>query len=163
TDPIERTALRVQHARYLIESLKRHHDALDILRDALGDDPDNLEVARLLEDTLHEVGDEEGLAEFLANRFEDARKRGAREATIDVAMRLGGLLERAGSSDAGHVYKQALAVAPDDRDLLRKVVSNLDGTAPRESAQLMERLLAVETPDNASQLAWQLASMWEQA
>ena len=44
----ERNALRLEHAQFLIENLKRHHDALDVLRDALSDDPDNLEAAELL-------------------------------------------------------------------------------------------------------------------
>jgi tetratricopeptide (TPR) repeat protein len=163
-DPVERNALRVQHARYLIESLQRHHDAIEILRDALGDDPDNIEAAGLLETTLRAIGDDEGLADFLWSRFEDAQKRGARDATIDVAMRLGALLDAAHSPDAGKVYNQALLVAPDDRELLRQVVAHLATDAePREAALLMERLLAVETPDNAPALAWHLASTWEQA
>ncbi|MCE9580469.1 MAG: tetratricopeptide repeat protein [Deltaproteobacteria bacterium] len=163
-DPIERNALRVQHARYLIEHLQRHHDAIEILRDALGDDPDNIEAAGLLETTLRAIGDDEGLADFLWSRFEDAQKRGARDATIDVAMRLGALLDAAHSPDAGKVYSQALVVAPDDRELLRQVVAHLDQeTEPREAALLMERLLAVETPENAPALAWHLASTWEQA
>src|SRR6185436_8799788 len=43
--PAERNALRLEHVRFLIENLRRHHDALDVLRDALSDDADNLEAA----------------------------------------------------------------------------------------------------------------------
>ena len=35
--------------------------------------------------------------------------------------------------------------------------------APREGAVLMERLLAVETPERAPELAGRLATMWEAA
>lgn len=162
--PAERNALRIEHAKFLIENLKRHHDALDVMRDALNDDPDNLEAAQMYEGTLRELGDDEGIAEFLWSRFEDAQRRGHRDSTIDVAIRLGDLLEKSGSQDAIRVYRSALAVAPDDREILRRVVSQLDPRDnPREGALLMERLLAVETPDRAPDLAGKLASMWEAA
>jgi tetratricopeptide (TPR) repeat protein len=162
--PAERNALRLEHVRFLIENLKRHHDALDVLRDALADDADNLEAAELYEASLRQLGDDDGIAEFLWSRFEDAQRRGHRDSTVDVALRLGDLLERTGSPDAIRVYRAALIVAPDDREILRRVVAQLDDhDAPREAAVLMERLLAVETPERAPELAVRLASMWEAA
>ena len=160
----ERNALRLEHARFLIENLKRFHDALDVLRDALADDADNLEAAELYEGTLRHLGDDDGIAEFLWSRFEDAQRRGHRDSTIDVALRLGELLERTGSPDVARVYRAALIVAPDDREILRRVVGQLsDQDNPREGAVLMERLLAVETPERAPELAGRLATMWEAA
>jgi lipopolysaccharide biosynthesis regulator YciM len=162
--PAERNALRLEHARFLIENLKRHHDALDVLRDALADDADNLEAAELYEASLRELGDDDGIAEFLWSRFEDAQRRGHRDSTVDVALRLGDLLEKTGSSDAVRVYRAALIVAPDDREILRRVVAQLgQHDNPREGAVLMERLLAVETPEQAPALAGRLATMWEAA
>jgi lipopolysaccharide biosynthesis regulator YciM len=162
--PAERNALRLEHVRFLIENLKRHHDALDVLRDALADDADNLEAAELYESTLRQLGDDDGIAEFLWSRFEDAQRRGHRDSTVDVALRLGDLLERTGSPDAVRVYRAALIVAPDDRETLRRVVAQLgEHDAPREGAVLMERLLAVETPERAPELAGRLATMWEAA
>jgi tetratricopeptide (TPR) repeat protein/Tfp pilus assembly protein PilF len=162
--PAERNALRLEHVRFLIENLKRHHDALDVLRDALADDADNLEAAELYESTLRQLGDDDGIAEFLWSRFEDAQRRGHRDSTVDVALRLGDLLEKTGSPDAVRVYRAALIVAPDDREILRRVVAQLgEHDAPREGAVLMERLLAVETPERAPELAGRLATMWEAA
>ncbi len=162
--PAERNALRLEHVRFLIDNLKRHHDALDVLRDALVDDADNLEAAELYESTLRQLGDDDGIAEFLWSRFEDAQRRGHRDSTVDVALRLGDLLEKTGSPDAVRVYRAALIVAPDDREILRRVVAQLgEHDAPREGAVLMERLLAVETPERAPELAGRLATMWEAA
>ncbi|MDQ3365926.1 MAG: hypothetical protein M3680_10915, partial [Myxococcota bacterium] len=162
--PAERNALRLEHARFLIENLKRHHDALDVMRDALADDADNLEAAELFESTLRELGDDDGIAEFLWSRFEDAQRRGHRDSTVDVALRLGELLEKTGSPDAVRVYRAALIVASDDREILRRVVGLLgEHDHPREGAVLMERLLAVETPERAPALAGRLATMWEAA
>ncbi|MGE3765778.1 MAG: hypothetical protein AB7L94_26190 [Kofleriaceae bacterium] len=162
--PAERNALRLEHAKFLIENLKRYHDALDVLRDALSDDPDNLEAAELYESTLRNLGDEDGIAEFLWSRFEDAQRRGHRDSTVDVALRLGDLLEKNENPDAIRVYRAALIIAPDDREILRRVVKQLgEGDNPREGAVLMERLLAVETPERAPELAGKLATMWEAA
>jgi tetratricopeptide (TPR) repeat protein len=162
--PAERNALRIEHAKFLLENLKRHHDALDVLRDGLSDDPDNLEAAELYESTLRELGDDDGIAEFLWSRFEDAQKRGHRDSTVDVALRLGDLLDKQGSPDTKRVYRAALIVAPDDREILRRVVAQLgEHDNPREGAVLMERLLAVETPERAPALAGRLATMWEAA
>ncbi len=162
-DPGERNALRRAHATYLIEALARPHDAADVLRDALADDADDLEAAALLERTLRALGDDDGLAEFLWARFDDAVRRGHRESTLDVAARLGPLVESTGG-DAARVYRTALGIAPDDRELLRQVVASLTADDdPREAAQLMERLLAVETPEAAPALCWHLASAYEAA
>ncbi len=160
----ERNALRLEHVRFLIENLQRFHDALDVLRDALVDDADNLEAAELYESTLRRLGDDDGIAEFLWSRFEDAQRRGHRDSTVDVALRLGDLLENTGSPDMIRVYRAALIVAPDDREILRRVVAQLgEHDAPREGAVLMERLLAAETPERAPELAGRLATMWEAA
>ena len=160
----ERNALRLEHARFLIENLRRYHDALDVLRDALHDDADNLEAAELFESTLRQLGDDDGIAEFLWTRFDDAQRRGHRDSTIDVALRLGELLEKTGSPDVARVYRAALIVAPDDREILRRVVGQLgEHDNPREGAVLMERLLAVESPERAPELAGRLATMWEAA
>ncbi|MEZ4365043.1 MAG: tetratricopeptide repeat protein [Kofleriaceae bacterium] len=164
TEPSERNAIRLEHARFLIDRLKRAHDAIEVLKDALLDDPDHLEVAALLEQTLRDLGDDEGMADFLWGRFDDAKGRGNQATMIDVAMRLGALLDASGSPDAERVYREALVVAPEDRDLLRQVVAHLpDDADPGDRARLLERLLAVETADAAPGLAAELATAYEAA
>ncbi|MBK9035655.1 MAG: hypothetical protein IPL61_31115 [Myxococcales bacterium] len=162
-DAGERNALRRAHARFLIERLARHHDAADVLRDALADDPDDLEAAEMLETNLRKQGDDDGLAEFLWARFDDAVKRGNRASTVDVALRLGAHLDATGAG-SGKVYRGALEVAPDDLQLLRGAVATIgpddDG---RAAAELMERLLAVETAEQVPTITWHLASAYQEA
>lgn len=163
TEVGDRGALRRDHAAYLATRLERAHDAADVLRDALTDNPDDVEAAAQLEALLRTLGDDEALTEFLWGRFGDAVRRRNPASTVDVAHRLGALLESQGSS-AAEVYRTALDVAPDDRELLRRVIAGLTADDdPAMAAGLMERLLAVESPEAAPALAAHLASAYEQA
>lgn len=164
TTAAERNELRTDQAKFLIEQLQRPHDALDVLREALLEDADDLAIAQLFETTLRSLGDDDAITEFLWSRFDDAQRRGNRQTTVDVALRLGEMLEKAQSPDTARVYRAALIVAPDDREILRRVVDHFGpDDDPRETAVLMERLLSVETEERAPKLAWQLASAWEAA
>jgi len=158
-DPLERNALRKQTARYLIDA-DSAEEALDPLRDALLDDPDDIEAAGMLEQVLRSTGNDEGLADFLWQRFEDAKERGNPDTMEDVAVRLGSLLDSMGSADVLTVYQTALSVAPSSRVLLHRVIDALPEGSEREQADLMERLLAVETEDEVADLALRLADVW---
>ncbi|HUH03733.1 MAG TPA: tetratricopeptide repeat protein [Kofleriaceae bacterium] len=161
-DPALRNALRIQHATHLLESVGDSASAIEVLRDLLLDDPDHLEGAALLEGVLRDSDDREGLADFLWQRFEDAKDRRNPDTVTDVAMRLGALLGEMGSYDAPTVYRQALEVAPDSRQLLEAVLRHADEeTDARERAALMERQLAVTTDDTAPALTNELASLYE--
>lgn len=162
-DPAARNALRMQHAHYLVEVLERPYDAVEILRDVLLDDADHLEGGALLESVLRGQGDQEALADFLWQRFEDARDRRNPATVADVGMRLGALLAEMESPDALNVYRSALEIAPTDRDILRAVVAHTDPEVDaNEAAVLMEKLLAVETPERGPALASKLYSLREE-
>ena len=157
----ERNDLRLRYGRRLVE-LGRDSDAVEILRDALLDDPDNIEVSALLERVLEKGGNDDALADFLSQRFEEAKERKSPGTLADVALRLGALLERLGTGDALSIYREALLLAPDSRELLRAVVVALDpDEASSERAVLMERLLSVEEPDRGAPLALELSALWE--
>lgn len=161
-DPDERNALRMQHAKYLIEGLQHNQEALEVLRDVLLDDPLHAAGAALLEDVLRKEGDQQALVDFLWQRFQDARERNDADMVIDVAKRLGELLDSLESPDAINIYRAALDVAPENRDLLRLVLTHMAADSePRDRAAIMERLLVVEEPANASDLARGLCRIWE--
>ncbi len=159
-DPAERTVLRLEKARFLVEE-KRDEEAIAILRDACLDDPDNLDAAGLLEGILRKEGNEEALSDFLWQRFNDAKERGHKEAVADVATRLGDLLDQLGRESLT-VYSEALEIAPANPTLLQKVLVRMDdSTSPLARADLSERLLRVEDPQRVPPLALELVAMRE--
>ncbi|MBK7078252.1 MAG: hypothetical protein IPH44_38905 [Myxococcales bacterium] len=159
----ERNAAAPAHARFLIERLNRPHDASDVLRDALTDDPDDLEAAELLGGQPAGPGRRRRPGRVPVGAVRRGAQRGNRASTIDVAMRLGAQLEGTGAA-SGKVYRQALAVAPDDLQLLRGAVATIgpddDGA---EAAALMERLLAVETAEQVPTITWHLVTAYQEA
>ena len=114
----------------------------------------------MLEDVLRAVGDDEGLADFLSQRFEEAKERGNPETMEDVALRLGALLESMESPDVLSVYQTALAIAPNSPALLHRVIDSLPEGSERERADRGERLLAVEDEDKVAAEALSLADLW---
>jgi len=161
-EPASRNALRMEHAQHLVDAVKDHDRAVEVLRDVLLDNPDHLEGAAMLEQVLRAKGDTDGLADFLWQRFDEAKQRGNPETVGDVAYRLGTLLDETGSPDAVNVYRSALELAPTDRNLLNAVIEHLgEDDNPWERGALMERLLAVEEPEAAAPLTGQLIALWE--
>src|SRR5690606_184307 len=130
--------------------------------DALLDDPGHEEAAGLLERVLIEGGDESVLADFLAQRFELARERRNLDQASELALRLGAIYERLGTGDPAATYREALALAPASRDLLRALVATFpEGDESLERIELCERLLQVESPERGAALAVELCSIWE--
>jgi tetratricopeptide (TPR) repeat protein len=162
-DPAERNALRMQHARYFIDKLQRYGDAVQVLREVLFDDPDHVEAGALLEEVLRQQGDDEALIDFLWQRFEEAKARRNPETVRHAAMRLGALLDHRNPADALGVYRSALEVAPESLELVRIVLDRLGpDAAPAERAELMERLIRLETPENAMALTLELVDVYQQ-
>ena len=161
-EPAERNALRMQQASYMIGQ-DRSADAVEILRDVLLDDPDHIDAGVMLEDVLRKSGDQEGLADFLWQRFEDTKERGNAETIPVVAARLGALLDQMGSNETLRVYREALEVAPESVDLVRAVLEHIGPEGDlRERAELTERLVSLETPERAVALALELCNVYQQ-
>ena len=157
----ERNALRLRYAGYLMDE-KRPREATEVLRDALLDEPDNIEAMSKLEGVLVESGNDEGLADFLAQRMEMAKEGGNPDVITHLALRLGALVERIGNGDPAQVYRDALVVAPDRRELLRALVETIaPSDEDDERVELLEKLVEVETPDRGAPLALELAALWD--
>ena len=161
-DPAERNAMRMQLAEYLLDVESDSVGAIEVLRDVLLDDPDHIEGAGLLEKVLRDSGDHEGLADFLWQRFEEAKSRRNPQTVADVALRLGNLLAESKSDDTQAVYRQALEIVPDNQQLVQALVALLtEETERAERAQLLERQLELCDGENARALALELCDLRE--
>ena len=171
--PAERNALRIEHAE--VPDRERSSATTTrstCLRDALAERSGQpSEAAQLYEDTLRMLERRRRASpSSCGRRFEGrAAPRPHRDSTRSDVRKIrasSDLLEKTGLArrDPRLSREAALIVAPDDREILRRVVAQLDThDNPREGALLMERLLAVESPERAPVLAGKLATMWEAA
>ncbi|MCA9659400.1 MAG: tetratricopeptide repeat protein, partial [Myxococcales bacterium] len=162
TDPGERNSLRMELARSLAERTGGETDAVRLLRDILLEDAQNHEAEALLAEIFERTGYDAELSELLQQQFLSAQERGDTEAIVSVALRLGELLRASHLDDAIATYRQALAAAPDNRQIIEALLALLgDDHDPREKVELKERLAARETGDEAVELAFEVAELWE--
>jgi tetratricopeptide (TPR) repeat protein len=160
-DPADRNAVRVSQARYLLDR-GADKDAIGLLRDALGEDPDHAEAGALLAEVLQRHGSSAELVELVQRQLEGAKDRGDAAAVAELSLKLIGLYDIEGRrDDALDVVRSALDFAPEDRGLLETLVRLVGPDAhPRDRAEAMERLLAVERGEAASRLAAELAEVY---
>ena len=161
TNPEERNELRVNGARSLLLH-GQTNQAESLLRDALQENPDDNDAAVELEVLFMQSGDEDDLADFLMERFGDAKDRGQAQTAALTAIRIGALWQETERGNPLDIYQQALDVAPDHPDLLRLSVEAWpeDGSK-KERALLMLSLLRVEELERCEDLALNLATIWE--
>jgi tetratricopeptide (TPR) repeat protein/chorismate mutase len=161
-DPGERNGVRLAWARFLLTRDSTSRAAVDVLRDALLDDPAQREAIGLLADVYERTGDEEGLDDLLSRELAAARERGDQAAVGALTARLGARTARRSPAEARALYRASLALAPDDPALLRALVELPDDEGDAGGRrELLERLLAVESGGTAAALAVELADAWE--
>ena len=167
-DVSHRNELRLKHADYLIET-EDLPLAVNILRDALMDDPQNLQATKLMETAFVKADDEQGLAEFLIQQFEGARESENKELIVELTPKLGNLLEKLESPDAMNVFLIGLEIAPDDPNIIMGVLERLDADSEEEEVQtrrvtLMENYLAhTEDEEQALSVAKKLVALREES
>jgi len=160
-DPKERNAVRLEHARFLLGREGREPEAADVLRDILGEDPDDTVAGGMLADLFERIGFDEDLAELLERQLDSARGNGVPEDIRSLSLRLGDLYARVRRDDALDVYRRALADLPDDRELATALLGLLGpDDDPRERIEVSERLLATDAGEAAAGLALELADAW---
>jgi tetratricopeptide (TPR) repeat protein len=161
-DPGDRNWLRLQRATMLLDIESRREDAIDVLREILMEDPEHHEATELLVVCFSESGNEEDLLELLSNGLMAAQSRNEPDAIAAASLRLGRHVEKTAPEEAVAVYRSALESAPANRELLQAVLNHTDIVEePQEAAEIMERLLAVETGERAAELTKELVAMYE--
>ena len=153
----DRNALRISLARGLLGDPARNEDAVQVLREALFDQPGHEEALSMLTSSLEKAGRTEELTELLRDQLIGAQDRGDAVTLKATSLRLGAMVERA---DAIQIYRDALAVG-DDADILATLLEALgpDHDAP-ERAALGERLLRLQGGEEAATRARELAELY---
>lgn len=157
-----RNEIRVIRARYLLGKPDRQYDAVEVLKDALDDQPDHAAAAELLGKIYEESGYDEELVELLRRKLDVAYDAQDREVIVTATLKLGALLEKVDREDALETYRRAVDVVTDDRGLIEALLTLLgeDGDED-ERTHLTELLLGVSTGDEASALARKLIAAHE--
>ncbi|MGB1274197.1 MAG: hypothetical protein ACPG77_00490, partial [Nannocystaceae bacterium] len=160
-DVEERVALRLELVKLVLADEGREAEAVKLLREVLVDVPGHRGAQSLLAEVFERTGYDEELVELLQQQLQTVKDKGEVEDVIDISLRLGTLLGKTHPEDALGVLREALALAPDNRGLIEALLSQMgEETDPRDRAEIMERLLAIETGDAAVTLALQLAELW---
>lgn len=166
TEPAARNALRLEQARFLLAAgdaaPDSAEDAVEILRDALIEDPDQADAALLLADLYERRGDRDGLEELLTRQLDAAKDRADTAAIGALSLRIASLISDARRDDALDVLRAALEWVPEHRAVLTVLLGLLgDDDDPRERAQRMEQLLTLEKGPAAADLARRLVASWK--
>jgi Tfp pilus assembly protein PilF len=156
----ERNKLRIELARALLGQDGRSDDAVEILRDAIMEAPEDMDAQLLLAPHLESTGDTEGLLDLLRNQLMAAQGRGKAEEIRIVSLQLIARLRETDPSEAVEVCRSALGSAPEDAELLRMMLElEGDDLEAADRIEMMQRLLAVEDSDHAAQLTAELVDL----
>ncbi len=160
-DTGNRNTLRLKWARLLLHEEGREGDAVDVLKNILLDEPGHTEALALLSEYYQISGREEELMDLLRDRFNSAVERHAVEEVKGLAIELGRQMHGAPASQ--ELYRRALEVVVDDKDILLALIKTLDPQADAEERiKLLERTLTSETGDSAAVLTMQVVAAYRE-
>lgn len=161
-DVKERNSMRLELVHNLLATMARETEAVRLLKDILAEEPGHKEAERLLAEVFERTGYDTELVELLTQQLLSAQESKEAEAVVAAALRLGDLHRRTQPDEAKAVYRTALDFAPDNRELIEALLSLLDNDHdPRERAEITERLLAVESGEQAVKRTLSLADQWD--
>jgi tetratricopeptide (TPR) repeat protein len=160
-DPEERNALRLELAQSLLGSGENESAAIELLRNILLESPDHPVAQPLLADVLERTGRDAELVELLRERLLGAQSRGDAAEIASAALVLAERQAATTPDEAVHTLRGALESAPDDARLLRRTLELLpeDVDHRDERAEILERLIGMESGEPAAELASMLAQL----
>jgi tetratricopeptide (TPR) repeat protein len=160
-DPSERNALRLELAQSLLGTGENDSGAIDLLRNVLLETPDHPRAQPMLAELLERTGRDAELVELLRERLMNAQSRGDAAEVAESALVLVERQAADAPEEALHTLRGALEVATHDPRLLRRMLELLpeDDTSRDERAEILERLIGVETGETAAELASMLAQL----
>lgn len=156
----ERQTLRLQLAQSLAQTSDRVDDAIGMLRAILLEAPDHAPAHALLRSLLEQNHRDTELLELLTQQFMVAQDRGEPAAIVDAAQQLAARQDRA---DARSTLTNALTWAPTDAKLLQAILALTDNDDIDAQRDLLRRLLATQSGDDAASTALHLAALCRDA
>ena len=158
---VDRVAVYMQHARFLIDVASDERAAVPVLKTLLEEEPGHGQATEELSGILQKHGMNEELADLLHTHFDRARDAQNLDAISELAVRINGLYGEARRDAAIDVLRAAIEWHPGHSGLLRALLARMGAEAePRDRADIMQALLAVEQGAGASALALQVAPLW---
>jgi lipopolysaccharide biosynthesis regulator YciM len=143
-DPALRQALRLERMRILIDS-DRKADAEAALKSVLDDDPGNDEASELLEGLLEKQGRLSELHSLIERRLNAARSRGDVPVIVSSTLRLAKILAETDPELAIDVFRDSMAQAGDNRQLLDAFLGLLHSERhASDRADVLYRLIGIE-------------------
>ncbi len=157
-----RTRLRLELATVLLQDEKRTDEAARVLRAVLTEDPSHLGATGLLSGILEREGKVDELTTLLETQLDAAKDRQDVDSIAAFSNRLAKLLERQErTAEALDVHRGTLEWAPKNLEALRAVVRLGESADAFERCEALERLLEVESGDDAEPHARQLIALRE--
>ncbi|MFO7566599.1 MAG: tetratricopeptide repeat protein [Enhygromyxa sp.] len=159
-DAKDRNVLRLQLARALLRSSDRADDAVQILNDALLEDPEETEANLLLAEHLQRSGKIAELLDLLRNQLMAAQGRNDLPAIKAMSLELGERLRADDLGEALLVIRQALDGQPEDAQLITTLLDwGAEEIDDDERAALMERRLVGANEAELATMAIELANL----
>jgi tetratricopeptide (TPR) repeat protein len=149
------------HARFLIDVAGDERAAVPVLKTLLEEEPGHSQATEELSGILQKHGMNEELADLLHLHFDRARDAQNLDAIAELAVRINGLYGQARRDAAIDVLRSAVEWQPGHAGLLRALLARYGSEAePRDRADVMQALLAVEQGPAAADIALQVAPLW---
>ena len=160
TDDEERSRLRLERVRLLVDPLGRRDEAISPLADLVGDEPNNVAAAALLADLFEQAGRKDDLRELLARQIDAAKDRQDAKHVEALSLRRAALIETDDADEARATLYSALDWAPESRAVLEHLVRLLAAEGMEgERLDVRERLLRTALRVDAEREALALAEL----
>jgi tetratricopeptide (TPR) repeat protein len=164
-DPAQRNQVRMRCARFLLDRNGNDRTAMEMLRDALLDEPEHDQVAAMLTELYERLSEEGLLAELLDQRRHTLAERGDKDGVRDSALKLTRLISGERPDDAVGVLRWALEQLPGDGALIEAVLALLPADPNDARAKAIESVLAAQPNNNelraVRESRYRAAQMWE--
>ncbi len=156
----DRTRLRFERVRLLVDPLGRRDEAIDPLAELVTDEPNLTEAATLLADLFEQSGRKDDLRDLLARQIDAAKDRQDPKQVEALSLRRAALVEADDPDEARATLFSALDWTPESKTVLERLVRLLqEAGIERERLEVKERLLALASPEDAERDALELAEL----